>query len=174
MERILNGKDLDLVREKPDVPANPTGLLGMKLLITDSNGKITIRHFWKTTKEDIPEERCNIEFHVSGKCITIRKPRNLLSNVKPEFKKKFYVVVDALCISDQLETHKHNFKVGLFYSDVEPAIVKKLYQILKPLGYIEDEKEAKSLNNTFTKSLQTNTKRRISRTESKIYFWKYE
>ena len=38
-----------------------------------------------TTKEDIPEERCNIEFHVSGKCITIRKPRNLLSNVKSEF-----------------------------------------------------------------------------------------
>ena len=107
-----------------------------------------------TTKEDIPEERCNIEFHVSGKCITIRKPRNLLSNVKPEFKRKFYVIVDALCISDQLETHKHNFKAGLFYSDVEPAIVKKLYQILKPLGYLEDPEEAKSLKNKFTKSLQ--------------------
>ena len=107
-----------------------------------------------TTNEDIPEERCNIEFHVSGKCIAIRKPRNLLSNVKPEFKRKFYVIVDALCISDQLETHKHNFKAGLFYSDVEPAIVKKLYQILKPLGYLEDPEEAKSLRNKFTKSLQ--------------------
>ena len=107
-----------------------------------------------TTKEDMPDDRLNIEYHVSGKRIVIRKPKELLPNVKSEFKKKFYVIVDALCISDQLGTNKHSFNAGIFYSEVEPVIAKKLHQILKPLGYLEDEKEAKSLNNTFTKSLQ--------------------
>jgi len=88
------------------------------------------------TKEDIPDERCNIEYHVSGKRIIIRRPKNLLSNVKPEFRKKFYAVVDALDVSDQLATNKHSFRGGLFPKDVEPEIERKINQILKQLGYL--------------------------------------
>ena len=106
------------------------------------------------TKEDIPDERCNIEYHVSGKRIIIRRPKNLLSNVKPEFRKKFYAVVDALDVSDQLATNKHSFRGGLFPKEVEPEIERKINQILKQLGYLEDPQDAKSLKNNFTKALQ--------------------
>jgi len=106
------------------------------------------------TEEDIPDERCNIEYHVSGKRIIIRRPKNLLSNVKPEFRKKFYAIVDALDVSDQLVTNKHSFRGGLFPKEVEPEIERKIHQILKQLGYLEDPQDAKSLKNNFTNALQ--------------------
>lgn len=106
------------------------------------------------TKEDIPDERCNIEYHVSGKRIIIRRPKNLLSYVKPEFRKKFYTIVDALDVSDQLVTNKHSFRGGLFPKEVEPEIEKKIHHILKQLGYLENPQDAKTLKNQFTKSLQ--------------------
>jgi len=79
---------------------------------------------------------------------------NLLSNVKPEFRKKFYAIVDALDVSDQLVTNKHSFRGGLFPKEVEPEIERKIHQILKQLGYLEDPQDAKSLKNKFTKALQ--------------------
>jgi len=106
------------------------------------------------TKEDIVDERCNIEYHVSGKSIIIKKPRNLLSNVKSEFKKKFFVIVDALDVSDQLSTNKHSFRGGVFSKDVEPEIERKIIQILKQQGFLEDPQDEKSLKNNFTKALQ--------------------
>ena len=51
--------------------------------------------------------------------IIIKKPRNLLSNVKPEFKKKFFVIVDALDASDQLSTNKHSVRGGIFPKEIE-------------------------------------------------------
>jgi len=106
------------------------------------------------TKDNIIDERCNIEYHVSGKSIIIKKPRNLLSNVKPEFKKKFFVIVNALDASDQLSTNKHNFRGGVFPKDIEPEIARKILNILKPLGYLEDSRDAKTLKNKFTKNLE--------------------
>ncbi len=106
------------------------------------------------TKEKIIDERCNIEYHVSGKNIIIKKPRNLLSNVKPEFKKKFFVIVNALDASDQLSTNKHSFRGGLFPKEIEPKIELKILQILKQLGWLEDPQDERTLKNKFTKSLQ--------------------
>ena len=141
---IINGKKLDYW--KPDI-------------LETFNGELKIGHrhlpftLW-TSQENIPDNRCNIEYHVSGKAITIVKPRNLLSNVKPEFKKKFYVVVDALCISDQLGTNKHHFRTGIFTSKIQPEIDRKIIQILKKLNYLEDPEESKILKNRFTSILQ--------------------
>jgi len=107
-----------------------------------------------TTKENIADERCNIEYHVSGKNITIKKPRNLLSNVKSDYKKKFFVIVNALDVSDQLSTNKHSFRGGIFPKDIEPEVERKILHILKQLGCLEDPQDAKSLKNQFTKRLQ--------------------
>ena len=141
---IIQGKKLDYW--KPDI-----------IEAFNEEIKIKNRHLpftlW-TSNENIPDERCNIEYHVSGKAITTIKPRNLLSNVKPEFKKKFYVVVDALCISDQLGTNKHNFRTGIFTSKIQPEIEKKINQILKKLNYLQDPEEAKLLKSRFTNILQ--------------------
>ena len=82
-------------------------------------GKIKLPYKVLITDTNIQSDRCNIEYHVSGKCIVIKKPKNLLSGVKTEYKKRFYVIVDAKCISDQLKTNKHNFKPGIFTTDVE-------------------------------------------------------
>jgi len=141
---IIQGKKLDYW--KPDI-----------IEAFNEEIKIKNRHLpftlW-TSNENIPDERCNIEYHVSGKAITTIRPRNLLSNVKPEFKKKFYVVVDALCISDQLGTNKHNFRTGIFTSKIQPEIEKKINQILKKLNYLQDPEEAKLLKSRFTNILQ--------------------
>ena len=117
-------------------------------------GKINLSYKVWITDSDIPSERCNIEYHVSGKCIVIKKPKNLLSGVKTEYKKRFYVIVDAKCISDQLKTNKHNFKPGIFTTDVEPGIEKELYRILKERNWLDDPTKTKTLHNKFSKVMQ--------------------
>ena len=117
-------------------------------------GKIKLPYKVLITDSNIPSNRCNIEYHVSGKCIVIKKPKNLLSAVKTEYKKKFYVIVDAKCISDQLKTNKHNFKPGIFTTDVEPGIDRELYRILKELDYLDDPTKTKTLHNKFSKVMQ--------------------
>jgi len=133
-------------------PWEPQILKTIEDQITVKNRKLPL--ILCVTKEDIVDERCNIEYHVSGKSIIIKKPRNLLANVKPEFKKKFFVIVDALNVSNQLSTNKHSFRGGVFSKDVEPEIERKILHILKQLGHLEDPQDEKSLKNNFTKALQ--------------------
>ena len=124
-------------------------------------GKIKLPYKVLITDSDIPSERCNIEYHVSGKCIVIKKPKNLLSAVKTEYKKRFYVIVDAKCISDQLKTNKHNFKPGIFTTDVEPGIDRELYRILKEIGYLDDLTKTKALHDKFSKTLEDIIKKQL-------------
>ena len=141
---IIQGKKLESWK--------PTAVKTFKREIAIKDRKLPFT-LW-ITDESIPDDRCNIEYHVSGKSITITKPRNLLSNVKSEFKKKFYAIVDALCISDQLGSNKHNFRLGIFTRNIEPEIEREINKILKELGYLEDPDEAKTLKNKFTNALQ--------------------
>ena len=106
------------------------------------------------TKDDIPYERCNVEYHVTGKQIVGRVPKNLLPTVKKEFKRKFYVSVNSKDISDQLKTMKDAFRPGVFTSNVEPGIEKKLLEILKELNYLEDPTAVKKIKDKFSKNLQ--------------------
>jgi hypothetical protein len=106
------------------------------------------------TKDDIPYERCNVEYHVTGKRIVDRTPKNLLPLVKKEFKRRFHVSVDSKDISDQLKTMKDAFRPGVFTTDVEPGIEKKLLEILKELNYLEDPTATKKIKDKFSKSLQ--------------------
>jgi hypothetical protein len=117
-------------------------------------GKIKLPYKVLITDSNIPPSRCNIEYHVSGKCIVIKKPKNLLSDVKTEYKKRFYVIVDAKCISDQLKTNKHNFTPGIFTADVEPGIEKELYRILKERDWLDDPTKTKTMKNKFSKVMQ--------------------
>jgi hypothetical protein len=117
-------------------------------------GKIKLPYKVLITDTNIQSDRCNIEYHVSGKCIVIKKPKNLLAGIKTEYKKKFYVIVDAKCISDQLKTNKHNFKPGIFTTDVEPGIEKELYRILKERDWLDDPTKTKTLHNKFSKVMQ--------------------
>ena len=124
-------------------------------------GKINLAYKVLITDSDIPLDRCNIEYHVSGKRIVIKQPKDLLTDVKPEYKKKFYVIVDAKCISDQLKTNKHNFKPGIFTTDVVPGIEKELHRILKELDYLDDLTKTKSLHDKFSKTLEDIIKKQL-------------
>lgn len=117
-------------------------------------GKIKLPYKVLITDTNIPPSRCNIEYHVSGKCIIIKKPKDLLSDVKTEYKKRFYVIVDAKCISDQLKTNKHNFTPGIFTADVAPGIEKELYRILKERDWLDDPTKTKTMKNKFSKVMQ--------------------
>ena len=88
------------------------------------------------TDTDIPNDRCWIQYDITGKRICIRKPENLISSVREEFKKRFYVLVDAIAISDQLQTSKHGFKQGVFSNQLEPAIEIELTRVLKQEGLV--------------------------------------
>jgi hypothetical protein len=121
---------------------------------TLSIGKTKLPYKVLITDTNIQSSRCNIEYHVSGKCIVIKKPKNLLSDVKTEYKKRFYVIVDSKCISDQLKTNKHNFKPGIFTTDVEPGIEKELYRILKERDWLDDPTKTKTMKNKFSKVMQ--------------------
>jgi len=105
------------------------------------------------TEEDIPDNRCNIEYHVSGKRVVKKKPAGILACVKRDKKKKFHVIVDAMNISSELKTNKCAFKPGLFTKYVEPEIEKQVARILDDSGYLENQRTEKTVTNNFTKFL---------------------
>lgn len=106
------------------------------------------------TTENIPEDRCNVEYHIFGKRIVDRAPKNLLPMIKKECRRKFYVLVDAINISDQLKTDKEAFRPGEFTSKVEPGIERKLLEILKKWNFLEDQKDIQTKEKQFTKILE--------------------
>lgn len=148
---MLNGMTVT-VNGKILQPWNPKTIDTIQCVL--KIGKINLPYQVLITDTEIPTNRCNIEYHVSGKCIVIKKPKNLLSSVKTEYKKRFYVIVDAKCISDQLKTNKHNFKSGIFTTDVETGIEKELYRILKARGWLDDPTKTKTMKNKFSKVMQ--------------------
>ena len=148
---MLNGMSVT-VNGKMILPWNPKTIDTIDCTL--SIGKTTLPYKVLITDTNIPSNRCNIEYHVSGKCIVIKKPKNLLSDVKTEYKKRFYVIVDAKCISNQLKTNKHNFKPGIFTTDVEPGIEKELYRILKERDWLDDPTKTKTMKNKFSKVMQ--------------------
>ena len=148
---MLNGMTVT-VNGKIIQPWKPKTIVTIDCVL--SIGKIKLPYKVLITDANIPSSRCNIEYHVSGKCIIIKKPKNLLSDVKTEYKKRFYVIVDSKCISDQLKTNKHNFTPGIFTEDVEPGIEKELYRILKEHDWLDDPTKTKKMHNKFSKVIQ--------------------
>lgn len=91
------------------------------------------------TEDDIPDKKCNIQFHVDGKIISTRKPA-FLHDIKPIYQKRFHVYVDAMEISDQLNLNKTSFKQGsgLVIAPVFQEIDRMIFKILKKAGYAKD------------------------------------
>lgn len=93
------------------------------------------------TKDDIAESKCNIQYHVSGKVITTKKP-SWIYDIKPIYQKRFHVYVDAIEISDQLNLNKTNFKTGSgsVVSPVMQEVDRRIFNILEKKGYVKDDK----------------------------------
>ena len=106
------------------------------------------------TKDEIPAERSNAEYHVTGKTIVSRTPKNLLPRIKKDLRRKFFITIDAMQFSDQLQTTKKSFRPGLFTSQVEPGIEKIVLEILKGWGFLEDNTNSKTNQKSFSKIIE--------------------
>lgn len=113
------------------------------------------------TDDEIDVDRRNIEYHVSGKSVTVVKPTNLLGEVKAEFKNNFYVEVDAINISEYLKTSKTAFKTGTVTGQVYAAVEKAVYSELKDLGCIVDPNTTKPISNKITQFLEDLIKKKF-------------
>ena len=140
------------VNNQEIIPWNPT--IDKKEECVLKIGRRTLPFSVWATSEDIPNERCNVEYQVSGKRIVDRVPKNLLPLIKKDYRRRFYVTVDAMNISDQLKTEKSSFRPGLFTSEVEPGIEKKVLEILKKWNYLENQNDSKIQQKKFTKILE--------------------
>ena len=106
------------------------------------------------TDDDVPDDRCNIEYHVAGKKIIVRQP-SFLMDVEPKFQKNFHVIVDSFEISDQLNLNKSTFKNGFVTFYVFPAVDKVIHQYLEKIGYLKKDNQPSSAEtNPLTKFIE--------------------
>lgn len=100
------------------------------------------------SKEDIPDSDLYIQYHVSGKVITTKKP-DWRYEIKPAYAKRIHAYVDATAISDSLNLNKTGFKQGSHH--IMNEIHKKIYHILKKEGYFTKDNAPMWQKNRLTK-----------------------
>ena len=106
-------------------------------------------------KNDLPKSKRNIEYHINNHFVKGRRA-DYYDQVKPEFRNKWFVSVEASEIADYLKTDKSGFRGGWWkYGD---AIEKKIFKELQKLGLISTQtKKAaapQSLEKAFEKLLK--------------------
>jgi len=100
------------------------------------------------TKDDIQESKLYVQYHVSGKVITTKKPEWGME-IKPAYRKRVHAYVDATRISNLLNLDKTKFKAGAHtaMADINP----KIYDVLKKAGYTDEDDMRKWERNNLTK-----------------------
>ncbi len=104
-------------------------------------------------EDEIPPHKRNMELHVSGKKITVRKPSYIL-DLKADYQYKIYIVVDAMDISDYLKTDKVSFKPGFVNFHVIRGLDKETLKIAKEFGLMAESKPSTFESNQLTKALE--------------------
>ena len=140
------------INKKQVIPWSPIILKKKECILKIDNRNIPFT-IW-ATKGDIPIQKSNADYHVSGKTIVSRTPKNLLASIKKEYRRKFFIIVNAMEISDQLQTTKKSFFPGLFTSKVEPGIEKKALEILKDWGYVEEQTNSATHHKKLSKIIE--------------------
>ena len=148
---LINGLSIT-VNKKQVIPWSPLILKQKDCILKIDNRNIAFT-IW-ATKGDIPTQKSNTDYHVSGKTIVSRTPKNLLASIKKDYRRKFFIIVNAMEISDQLQTTKKSFFPGLFTSKVEPGIEKKALEILKDWGYVEKQTNSMTHHKKLSKIIE--------------------
>ncbi len=135
---MTRGLKITLNRQKIS-PWNPTREL-KKTGVVNAKGK-QFPYTLIITEDDIPNHRCNIQYHVDGKIISTRTP-SFIFDIKSLYQKRFHVSVDAIVIADQLNLTKTNFKQGSGYTTAPlfQEVDRKVFKILEKNGYVKDTK----------------------------------
>ncbi len=143
----INGKKI-----KPWTPK----IVKQKTGIVNFNGR-KLPYTFILAEDDIPHQRRNMEFHIIGKTITVRKPKFQLE-MKSQYQNKIYVIINSLEMSDQLKTDKVSFK-GAFAGQIYREIDKEMLKIAKKLGLMSNSKPTTHETNALTRALEEIFKR---------------
>ena len=149
---LLNGIKIS-VNGKSIKPWIPETSKTKSYIVTAENKKFSCK--LHLCKNDLPNSKHNIEYHINNHFVKGRNS-DYYDQVKPEFKKKWFVSVEASEIADFLKTDKSGFRGGWWkYGD---AIEKEIFKELQKLGLISTQtKKAaapKSLAAAFDKLLK--------------------
>ena len=86
---------------------------------------------------DLPPDRQGVQYHVSGKVITTKKPE-WMADVKPAYARRVHAYVDATGISDHLNLNKTAFKPTAAVSSAYKESGRAIFEALKKAEYARD------------------------------------
>ena len=146
---ISNGLEI-ILNDKGIRPWNPEHELKRSFTVTVKNRKFSVTVI--VTNDDIDNRKSYMNYHVSGKIITTKKPE-WIPDVKIEYAHKILVYVDAITLSDQLNLNKTSFKTGSSsaVSPVFKEVDKRVFDLLKGEGYIGEQSLQKFERTSLTK-----------------------
>ena len=90
------------------------------------------------TKDDIEDKKTYFQYHVSGKLIVTKKPE-WIYDIRPAYKKRIHVYVNALRISNHLNLNKTNFKTGNATNPTFKEIDRRVFDLLQKNNYTEKQ-----------------------------------
>ena len=142
---LLSGLTVS-INGKPVNPWKPSALFKKSVTITAKRKRFP--SVVTVTEDDIPGDKLGMQYHVSGKVITTKKP-DWIAEIKPAYKKRIHAFVDATNISDLLNLNKTNFKsnANITMRDISA----KVYNVLKIEGYVEEDSMQKWESNRLTR-----------------------
>ena len=146
---LINGLKITINKKvvtswKPEIIKEKTGVLTVK------DRKLPFRFI--LSNDEVPLDRRNIEYHVKGKRITVRKPKFYL-DIKPEQQNKFYVSIDTISISDYLKTDKVSFK-NWYIGYVNWEVDKEILKIIKSLGLLDKQNPTNIETSALTRAFE--------------------
>ena len=103
----------------------------LKVRVADKIFPVVLR----IAKNDIPSRMQNVQYHVTGKIITTKKP-DWARDVKPRYQKRVHVYVDATAASKHLDLTKTGFKQG-HTNRAFKEVDRRVLDVLKKQGYME-------------------------------------
>jgi len=102
-------------------------------------------------KDDLPNSKHNIEYHINNHFVKGRYS-DFYEQIKPEFKDKWFVSVEAAEMADYLKTDKSGFRGGWWkYGD---AIEKEIFKELQKLGLISNPTKKAQASQSLAKAFE--------------------
>ena len=86
---------------------------------------------------DLPPDRQGVQYHVSGKVITTKKP-DWMADVKPAHARSVHAYVDATGISGHLNLNKTAFKPTAAVAAAYKESGRRIFEELRKAGYARD------------------------------------
>ncbi len=112
--------------------------------------KMVFNTILRVTNDELSDKKSYIQYHVTGKIITRKKPE-WQYEIKPKFQKRIHAYVDATPIADRLNLNKTGFKSGLKVGSIFKEVHSQIFSMLKRNGFVENREPKNWESNSLTK-----------------------